>query len=282
MKVIQKVGILGAGQMGAGIAYVCAAAGYRVALVDKDQESLTKGHEKIQGFSVQYSPANACDQSQKDILGRIEFSLDVNALISSQMVIEAIPENEDLKIEALKHIGTLIGADVPICTNTSALSVTRLSKHVPYPERFMGLHFMNPVPLMPLVELVQSFSTCEDAAHLVSAFVASLGKTAVECADTPGFIVNRLLIPMINEAIYIFAEGAAPVEDIDEAMRLGTNHPMGPLELADLIGLDTCLAIMRRLYEGFSDSKYRPCPLLVQYVDAGRLGRKSKKGFYDY
>ena len=202
MKTIQKVGILGAGQMGSGIAFVCASAGYRVVLVDKDQDSLTQGLEKINKFSVQHAPANACDQSQKDILGRIEFSLDANALISAQVLIEAIPEDEESKIQALKHLSSLVGPDVPLCTNTSALSITRLGRHVTHPERFLGVHFMNPAPIMPLVEMIPSFFTCEDTSLLVSAFLASLGKTAIECTDTPGFIVNRLLIPMINEAIF--------------------------------------------------------------------------------
>ena len=282
MKRIQKVGILGAGQMGTGIAFVCASAGFRVALVDNNEGSLTHARSMLEGFSHKYAPANVCEQSQKDILGRIELGLDTNALIPSQIVFEAIPEIERAKIDALGHMATLVGEEVPICSNTSSLSITRMGATIPHPERFMGVHFMNPVPVIPLVEVIQTFSTCEDALHLVSAFVASLGKTSIECTDMPGFVVNRLLIPMINEAVFLLAEGVATAEDIDEAMRLGTHHPLGPLELADLIGLDTCLAIMRRLYEGFADSKYRPCPLLVHYVDAGRLGRKTQKGFYDY
>ena len=277
------IGIIGAGQMGSGIAQVCAANGYHVIIVDTMPDGLTKATNQISKSLEKFvHQGNITEVAKSDILGRMKTATDLEAIQGCSLVIEAVPESESIKQAILSKLAGLLKPETIVCTNTSSLSITQLGGFYTWPHKVVGLHFMNPVPIMPLVELIRGLATDDPTAEYVFEFATSLGKTVVECHDSPGFIVNRLLIPMINEAVFALYEGVALTEDIDEAMRLGTNHPMGPLELADLIGLDTCLAIMKRLYEGFHDPKYRPCPLLIQYVDAGLLGRKTQKGFYDY
>lgn len=282
MKSIKTVGVVGAGQMGQGIAFTCATAGYKVVLIDNDQSSLARATRAFREMAHHLSPANACEQSQKDIYSRIEVGLELEALKASQLIIEAIPEDLDQKIDLLKKLDEMMNPHVPLCTNTSALSITRMASSLKNSERLVGLHFMNPAPLIPLVEVIRTLHVDEEILQFVEAFAAGLGKTFIEVLDTPAFVVNRLLVPMINEAIFLLATGVASAEDIDEALRQGAHHSMGPLELADMIGLDVCLAIMRRLHEGLGEDKYRPCPLLVQYVEAGLLGRKTGRGFFTY
>jgi 3-hydroxybutyryl-CoA dehydrogenase len=277
------IGIIGAGQMGSGIAQVCAASGYDVIIVDTMPDGLNKAKNQISKSLEKFvHQGNLTEVKKSDILGRMKTTTDLEDIKDCSLVIEAVPESENVKQAILSKLATLLHHETIVCTNTSSLSITQLGGFYTRPHKLVGLHFMNPVPIMPLVELIRGLATDDPTAEFVCEFATSLGKTVVECHDSPGFVVNRLLIPMINEAIFTLYEGVALTEDIDEAMRLGTNHPMGPLELADLIGLDTCLAIMKRLYAGFHDPKYRPCPLLIQYVDAGFLGRKTQKGFYDY
>ena len=278
-----NVGVVGAGQMGCGIAQVSAAAGYRVTIYDLSKERIEAGLATINGnLARQVTNGKMSDEDRKAALALISGSSDVNDLAPSDLVIEAATEDETVKRKIFAALCPVLKPEALIATNTSSLSITRLASATDRPERFMGIHFMNPVPVMKLVELVRGIATDETTFKTAKEFVSSLDKTITVAEDFPAFIVNRILLPMINEAIYTLYEGVGSVEAIDTAMKLGANHPMGPLQLADFIGLDTCLSIMQVLHEGLSDSKYRPCPLLVKYVEAGWLGRKSGRGFYDY
>lgn len=280
---ILSVGVVGAGQMGVGIAHVFALAGFDVVLNDVSAESLAKAQATIgANLDRQLKKALITENDKAAALARIITTQDHTAFASCDLVIEAATENEATKIAIFTSIKPHLRADAILATNTSAISITRLAAASGRPDRFVGLHFMNPVPVMTLVELIRGMATSELTFAAMQSVVAQLGKTAAVAEDAPAFLVNRILMPMINEAIFALHEGVGSVSAIDTAMTLGANHPMGPLQLADFIGLDTCLAIMKVLYEGFGDSKYRPCPLLVKYVDAGWLGRKSGYGFYDY
>ncbi len=280
---LKTVGVIGAGQMGSGIAQVLAQSGYDVRLTDVDQEHLDAGLAKIEkglGRAVEKGrlDADAKTAAQR----RIKTGLDYTIFEDCDLVIEAATENEDIKRTILKNLVPHLKPEAAIATNTSSISITRLASVTDRPGRFMGMHFMNPVPVMKLVELIRGIATEEDTFQVVRDLTFKLGKTPAVAEDFPAFIVNRILLPMINEAVYTLYEGVGGVESIDTAMKLGANHPMGPLELADFIGLDTCLAVMHVLYDGLADSKYRPCPLLVKYVEAGWVGRKAGRGFYDY
>ena len=280
---IGTVGVIGAGQMGAGIAQVTALAGMKVRLNDLGAEQLTRAVDGIEKqLSRQVSRGRISEDDKSAALSRVSTATELDSLGDCDVVIEAAIEDESIKRDLFQRLCPLVKAETLICTNTSSISVTRLASVTDRPERFMGLHFMNPVPAMQLVELIRGIATDEKAFGMIRDFAERLGKTPVAAEDFPAFIVNRILLPMINEAVYTLYEGVGSVAAIDTAMKLGTNHPMGPLELADFIGLDTCLAIMYVLYEGLADSKYRPCPLLVKYVDAGWVGKKSGRGFYDY
>ncbi|MEP9367799.1 3-hydroxybutyryl-CoA dehydrogenase [Xanthobacter sp. VNH20] len=280
---IKKVGIIGAGQMGNGIAHVCALAGYDVALSDADPDRIRSGLATINGnMAKQVSKGTVTEQARQDALQRIVGAPTVDGLAECDLVIESATEREDVKRKILADLCPVLRPDALISSNTSSISITRLAASTDRPERFIGIHFMNPVPLMELVELVRGIATDDDTFESAKQFVTRLHKTYAVAEDFPAFIVNRILLPMINEAIYTLYEGVGSVDAIDRAMKLGANHPMGPLQLADFIGLDTCLAIMQVLHEGLADSKYRPCPLLVKYVEAGWLGRKTQRGFYDY
>lgn len=280
---IKSVGVVGAGQMGGGIAHVCAMAGYDVHVHDVSSERLQTMQATISGnLARQVSSGKATDAERDQALSRIKLAEDMSALAGMDMVIEAATEDETVKRKIFQQLCPILNPEAILATNTSSLSITRLAAATDRAERFIGIHFMNPVPVMKLVELVRGIAT-EDATFQTSrAFIDSLDKTITVAEDFPAFIVNRILLPMINEAIYTLYEGVGSVEAIDTAMKLGANHPMGPLQLADFIGLDTCLSIMQVLHDGLADSKYRPCPLLVKYVEAGWLGRKSGRGFYDY
>ncbi|MDH4440047.1 MAG: 3-hydroxybutyryl-CoA dehydrogenase [Rhizobium sp.] len=280
---ISNVGVVGAGQMGCGIAQVSAAAGYKVTIYDLSKERIEAGLATINGnLARQVTNGKISDEDRKAALALISGSSDVNDLAAADLVIEAATEDETVKRKIFATICPVLKPEALIATNTSSLSITRLASATDRPERFMGIHFMNPVPVMKLVELVRGIATDEKTFSTAKTFVSSLDKTITVAEDFPAFIVNRILLPMINEAIYTLYEGVGSVEAIDTAMKLGANHPMGPLQLADFIGLDTCLSIMQVLHDGLADSKYRPCPLLVKYVEAGWLGRKSGRGFYDY
>jgi 3-hydroxybutyryl-CoA dehydrogenase len=280
---ISNVGVVGAGQMGCGIAQVSAAAGYKVTIYDLSKERIEAGLATINGnLARQVTNGKISDEDRKAALALISGSSDVNDLAPADLVIEAATEDETVKRKIFATICPVLKPEALIATNTSSLSITRLASATDRPERFMGIHFMNPVPVMKLVELVRGIATDETTFKTAKTFVSSLDKTITVAEDFPAFIVNRILLPMINEAIYTLYEGVGSVEAIDTAMKLGANHPMGPLQLADFIGLDTCLSIMQVLHDGLADSKYRPCPLLVKYVEAGWLGRKSGRGFYDY
>ncbi|MBG1233665.1 3-hydroxybutyryl-CoA dehydrogenase [Aestuariivirga litoralis] len=283
MTKIVKVGVIGAGQMGAGIAQVCASSGYDVLLNDQTAERVHAGIKSVaMNFDRRIKSGKATEEQKVAALGKIKSAPDLAAFKDCDLVIEAATEKEAVKKQILENVAAHLKPDCIIGTNTSSLSITRLAASTGRPEKFMGIHFMNPVPMMELVELIRGIATNEAVFQQVNEFVGSLGKTIAVSEDFPAFIVNRILLPMINEAIYTLYEGVGSVEAIDKAMKLGAHHPMGPLELADFIGLDTCLSIMQVLHEGLSDSKYRPCPLLVKYVEAGWLGRKVKRGFYDY
>jgi 3-hydroxybutyryl-CoA dehydrogenase len=280
---IRKVGIIGAGQMGSGIAHVCALAGYDVLLNDIAEDRIKAGLATINGnMSRQVARGIITDDARQAALGRIGPAAAFGAFGDCDIVIEAATENEAVKREIFQRLCSSVKPETILGSNTSSISITRLASVTDRPDRFIGIHFMNPVPLMQLVELIRGIATEDVTFDKAKVFIASLGKTVTVAEDFPAFIVNRILLPMINEAIYTLYEGVGSVEAIDTAMRLGANHPMGPLQLADFIGLDTCLSIMQVLYEGLADSKYRPCPLLVKYVEAGWLGRKVKRGFYDY
>ncbi len=280
---IRRIGVIGAGQMGGGIAQVAAVAGLAVRLVDVAQQQLDATLARIEGLLDRQVRKGATDEAAKRAaLGRIATGTELALLGDCDLVIEAATENEALKHKIFKELVPHLKADALVASNTSSISITRLAAQTDRPERFIGMHFMNPVPVMKLVELIRGIATEEDTYQAVKALCQKLGKTSVTAEDFPAFIVNRILLPMINEAVYTLYEGVGTVESIDTAMKLGANHPMGPLELADFIGLDTCLAVMQVLYDGLADSKYRPCPLLVKYVEAGWLGRKTKRGFYDY
>jgi 3-hydroxybutyryl-CoA dehydrogenase len=280
---LRRIGVIGAGQMGAGIAHVCALAGFEVALTDVGEAALQRGRETIdRNLSRQVTRGKIGEEDKAAALGRIRAGLDYALFSDCDMVIEAATEKEEIKREIFKKLIPALKPEALIATNTSSISITRLAAATDRPGKFIGMHFMNPVPVMSLVELIRGIATDEETFTLTRDLALKLGKMPVAAEDFPAFIVNRILLPMINEAVYTLYEGVGSVEAIDIAMKLGANHPMGPLELADFIGLDTCLAIMQVLYEGLSDSKYRPCPLLVKYVEAGWLGRKTSRGFYDY
>ncbi len=280
---VQHVGIIGAGQMGNGIAHVFAVAGYDVLLSDINEEALQKAVAKIEkNLHRQVAKGFLAEDLAKAAVDRITTSTSLDGFSEVDLAIEAATENEQVKIAIFQDICPLLKADAILATNTSSISITRLAATTDRPEKFIGLHFMNPVPVMKLVELIRGIATSEETYHIAETFIEKIGKTSANSEDFPAFIVNRLLLPMINEAIYTLYEGVGSVEAIDKAMRLGANHPMGPLQLADFIGLDTCLSIMQVLYEGLADTKYRPCPLLVKYVEAGWIGQKVRRGFYDY
>ncbi|MHA7971489.1 3-hydroxybutyryl-CoA dehydrogenase [Rhizobium sp. CAU 1783] len=280
---IGNVGIVGAGQMGCGIAHVSALAGYKVTIYDLAKDRIEAGLATINGnLARQVSNGKLADEDRKAALARISGTTDINDMAPMDLVIEAATEDETVKRKIFAQLCPVLKPEALLATNTSSLSITRLAAATDRPERFMGIHFMNPVPVMKLVELVRGIATEEVTFETAKTFVRSLEKTITVAEDFPAFIVNRILLPMINEAIYTLYEGVGSVEAIDTAMKLGANHPMGPLQLADFIGLDTCLSIMQVLHDGLADSKYRPCPLLVKYVEAGWLGRKSGRGFYDY
>ena len=280
---IKSVGIIGAGQMGNGIAHVVALAGYDVAISDVRKDALEKARSVIErNMARQVSRGIITDSEMQTALKRIHGVTDVAALGEADLVIEAATEDEAVKRKIFIDLCPALKKSAILATNTSSISITRLAASTDRPERFIGMHFMNPVPAMKLVELIRGIATEEETFRTVRDVVVKLDKKPVNAEDFPAFIVNRILLPMINEAVYTLYEGVGTVEAIDKAMRLGANHPMGPLELADFIGLDTCLSVMQVLYEGLADSKYRPCPLLVKYVEAGWLGRKTQRGFYDY
>jgi len=280
---LSRIGVVGAGQMGNGIAHVCALSGYQVLLNDISGERIKAGLATISGnMARQVSSGKISAAERTAALGRIDPAEDYPALADADLVIEAAVEDEAVKRDILANVSKALKPSALLATNTSSISITRLAAATNRPEKFIGIHFMNPVPVMELVEVIRGIATSEETFATATAFVARIGKTATTAEDFPAFIVNRILLPMINEAIYVLHEGVGSVEAIDTAMRLGAHHPMGPLQLADFIGLDTCLSIMQMLHEGLADSKYRPCPLLVKYVEAGWLGRKSGRGFYDY
>ncbi|GAB5435419.1 3-hydroxybutyryl-CoA dehydrogenase [Falsiruegeria mediterranea] len=280
---IQKVGVVGAGQMGNGIAHVMALSGYDVLLSDISQDALDAALNTVRGnLSRQASRGKISDQDVEAAMARIQTTLHLPELGQTDLVIEAATERENIKQAIFDELQAHLLPHTILTSNTSSISITRLASRTDRPERFMGFHFMNPVPVMQLVELIRGIATDEETYAACKAVVDRLGKTAASAEDFPAFIVNRILMPMINEAVYTLYEGVGNVQSIDQSMKLGANHPMGPLELADFIGLDTCLAIMNVLHEGLADTKYRPCPLLTKYVEAGWLGRKTQRGFYDY
>ena len=280
---IRKIGVIGAGQMGSGIAQVCAQAGMDVLINDVSAERINAGLATINGNMQRLQAKEQLSEADRQkAMNLIQPAAEFEAFADCDIVIEAASENEEVKRKIFTRLCPVLKPEAMLASNTSSISITRLASVTDRPERFIGIHFMNPVPRMQLVELIRGIAT-EDATFESSRrFIAKLGKTSTVSEDFPAFIVNRILLPMINEAIYTLYEGVGSVEAIDTAMRLGANHPMGPLQLADFIGLDTCLSVMQVLHEGLADSKYRPCPLLVKYVEAGWLGRKSQRGFYDY
>lgn len=280
---IRTVGVIGAGQMGNGIAHVSALAGYDVVLTDVSEAALAKGIAAIEAnMTRQLARQVITPDDLKAALKRIRPSADIKAHAASDLVIEAATEKRELKEQIFRAVSEVVPPHAFLATNTSSISITRLASVTDRPERFIGLHFMNPVPLMKLVEVIRGLNTDQETFETAITYAKRIGKTTTNAEDYPAFIVNRILMPMINEAVYTLYEGVGNVESIDTAMRLGANHPMGPLQLADFIGLDTCLSIMQVLHDGLADTKYRPCPLLVKFVEAGWLGKKSGRGFYDY
>ena len=280
---IEKVGVIGAGQMGNGIAHVLALAGYQVTITDLNQAALDNARIVIdRNLARQVKGAKITADQKVDAIARISTTLALSDLGAADLVIEAATEKEALKHSLFEALVPHLQPHTILTSNTSSISITRLASRTDRPEKFMGFHFMNPVPVMDLVELIRGIATDKATYDSCLAVVNRLGKTAASAEDFPAFIVNRILMPMINEAVYTLYEGVGSVESIDQSMRLGANHPMGPLELADFIGLDTCLAIMNVLHDGLADTKYRPCPLMTKYVEAGWLGRKTQRGFYDY
>ncbi|WOR14896.1 3-hydroxybutyryl-CoA dehydrogenase [Hyphomonas sp. FCG-A18] len=283
MTSIKTIGVVGAGQMGNGIAHVCALAGYDVLLNDISQEALEKGVATIEKNMVrQVSRELITHEDMQTALGRIKTATSLSPFAEADLAIEAATEQREIKEKIFSALCNVVPERTYLATNTSSISVTRLASTTDRPEKFIGLHFMNPVPLMKLMEIIRGLATDQETYDMALEFSSRLGKTTTNAEDYPAFIVNRILVPMINEAVYALYEGVGTVESIDTAMKLGANHPMGPLTLADFIGLDTCLSIMQVLHDGLADTKYRPCPLLVKYVEAGWVGRKVGRGFYDY
>ena len=280
---LNTIGVIGAGTMGNGIAQVCAQAGLNVVMIDINDEAVQRGKATIAGSLDRLVKKDKLTAAERDaVLARVQGSTSYDDLKAAQLVIEAATENLELKLRILRQIDSLVSADTVIATNTSSISITQLAAVVSHPERFVGMHFFNPVPLMGLLEVIRGLQTGDAAHALAVEFATKVGKTPVTVKNAPGFVVNRILIPMINEAICVLHEGVASAEDIDAGMKLGCNHPIGPLALGDMIGLDTLLAIMNVFYTDFADPKYRPSPLLKEMVAAGRLGRKSGRGFYTY
>ncbi|HEY8277667.1 MAG TPA: 3-hydroxybutyryl-CoA dehydrogenase [Methyloceanibacter sp.] len=280
---IRKIGIVGAGQMGSGIAHVVALAGYQAVINDLERERFDAAVKAIdKNLARQVASGKINDEDRKQALSRISFAETFSGFGDADLVIEAATEDETVKRKIFVSLCPYLKPEAIVATNTSSISITRLAAGTDRPEHFIGLHFMNPAPVMELVEMIRGIATDDATFARAKEFVETLGKTTAVSEDFPAFMVNRILLPMINEAVYTLYEGVGSVDAIDTAMRLGAHHPMGPLQLADFIGLDTCLSIMQVLYEGLADSKYRPCPLLVKYVEAGWLGRKTKRGFYDY
>ena len=283
MGLFKNLGVIGAGQMGSGVAQVMAGSEFSVLLLDRSSEALDKALLGIEKNCARFVEKNKMSsEHKKKLIENIKTTTDINVLKNCDFILEAVTEDIELKLKIFKQLDEVCSPQTILCSNTSSISITQIAASTRRPKKVAGMHFMNPVPLMKLVEVIRGLQTSDETFKDITQLAQNLGKTSVESADRPGFVVNRILMPMINEAIYALYEGLALAPQIDEAMKLGTNQPMGPLALADFIGLDTCLAIMNVLYDGFKDSKYRPCPLIVKYVEAGWYGRKTGRGFYSY